>query len=174
MCSSPVPPPAQPTVATAPGDCIKVLESNKKEMFEGMRAYHVSEREHKRDAMAIFAATLTTFGAVFAGVVAKEPKHPICVMAIASAIVLFVIWRTAVSTLRKIDADHNSYATYGSEYVRTSAQLDKLLPDDFRLNKPTNVGQGRGYVATKRILIELAIVAGISVVAASLLFAFGF
>lgn len=141
-------------------------EQNKREMFDGMRAYHGSEHQHKRDAVNFLRSILGVAAGVY-GVIIGSFFTPDLTIEYATPLawgilffVALVIFITVNATNRKIKADHNIYKRYGAEYTRFSYMLElhKTVVVDTKdiegklidINKP--IGQGDGYKKTMAII----------------------
>lgn len=136
-----------------------ILEENKREMFDGMRAYHESENKHKADAILMLTAMLAATGGVFAAILAPgfQAESATTVAALlAIAATIGVVW-VVLSTNEKIDADHSRYAEFGAEYVQTCKLLGLYSPitsgsHTATLKENERIGQGVGYKKTKAVL----------------------
>jgi len=144
------------------------LDANKREMFDGMRAYHESELAHKRDAITLLMAILTAVGAVFAALVlgAKPVPNAGVLAAFAALAATLGAFCIAASTNRKIDADHQRYAEFGAEYVRTCELLglyiiDASDPENTPLKANKRIGQGLGHEKTKSVVRMVALTTAI-------------
>jgi hypothetical protein len=149
-------------------------EANKREAFDGMRAYHQSEISHKQDAITILQTLLTStiliYGGLIGAIIAREldPDFGLAagvflVLLIGAAVILVV-----AITNKKIDADNGRYRQFRSEYLAERHLLgldDDLKGDASAWSKPTAaVG---GYHHTKAILrVFGGLVVGASIVGA--------
>ena len=142
------------------------LAENKREMFDGMRAYHQSEINHANHAITMLLAIAGAAGAAALAILFPQtPPTHITEIAwglwITVAVFAFTI---AVTAHIKINGDHATYANFGAEYVKTSRLLgfyDKILPTDGPEEKTgikTNldIGQGKGYRKTQIIIWAFA------------------
>jgi len=143
-------------------------EQNKRELFDGMRAYHSSEHQHKRDAIN-FLKTILTVSVGAQAALLGAVYTPELTVAHVEILALGIVFVTAVAlfitcyfTNKKIEADHAVYAVFGEEYER----FTKLLEIDRNLtslsgritvegkildpNKP--IGSGEGYKKTMHII----------------------
>ena len=142
------------------------LTENKREMFDGMRAYHQSEIGHANHAITMLLAISGAAGAVVLAILFPEvpPKHVSEIAwglwLVVSALAIVI----AVSAHLKISSDHEVYARFGAEYVRTSELLgfydDNVSPNGSGpqtiIKTSKNVGQGRGYRKTQAIIWSFA------------------
>lgn len=131
------------------------LEQNKREMFDGMRAYHESEISHANNAITMLLAIAGGAGAVVLAILFPHdpPAH---IREIAFGLFLFVLLLgliVAWSTHSKISADHARYAEFGAEYVATSKLLGFYSSG---LKTHENIGQGKGYRKTQIIIWAFA------------------
>jgi hypothetical protein len=155
-------------------------ESNKREAFDGMRAYHQSEISHKKDAIDILKTLLTTVVLLFAGLVAAAYKQ-----IAPSDSVIYLAWglaglnilaalATTLTTNMKITQDNKRYSAYTLEY---KIERDIIgLEDDLKAynhqskwieEKP---GKNKsGYHYTKLILTWFAITVSMIGVAGAIL-----
>jgi hypothetical protein len=158
---------------------IATLRENKREAFDGMRAYHASEINHANNAITALLAVAAAVGA--AAVAMLFPDHPVAhVRAVAWWFffgVLMLALVIAATTHIKISGDHVTYERFGDELFRTSKALGlydsrggaepiKLGTMDKRDKQP---GHGRGYRKTQGIVWTFALV----LVLLTLLFAVG-
>lgn len=139
-----------------------VHEANKREAFDGMRAYHQSEIAHKKDAVDILKAILTTTIILYGGVLSVAISGKIGVLyAIYTGWTLAVLIGLSVSlvvgvTNRKIDEDNKRYRKYRDEYVLERKLLG--LESDLSKEKYTSAWVEEhdptktGYHHTKNIL----------------------
>jgi hypothetical protein len=138
-------------------------EANKREMFDGMRAYHESEINHSRHAITILLAIAGAAGAIVLAVLFPEKtSEHLTEIAWGLAIVVAVLSLTvAFTTHLKIGSDHETYKAYGREYVLTSQLLGffeevEIEGDKTRLKANRNIGQGKGYRKTQIIIWAFA------------------
>jgi hypothetical protein len=138
-------------------------EMNKREAFDGMRAYHQSELSHKKDAIEILKTILTSCILVFTGLLASvytglaKVEYVVYLsiaISIITGIAAFLIVHT---TNKKIDQDNKRYRRYLEEYVAERHIL--ALNDDLEAIGyksiwivPDNPGK-TGFHYTKLILI---------------------
>ncbi len=111
------------------------LENAAKEAFEGMRAYHRSEIDHKRDAIAILTTVLAgNGGLVAAGFGALSRASSIGWMPIASiAIVVFaataiLVQKIMTATRKKIEADGARYQEFKAQSIAAKKLLGLYSP----------------------------------------------
>lgn len=140
-------------------------EQNKREAFDGMRAYHQSEIAHKKDAIDILKTILTSSLSLFTGLLATvfvakiDTTYILYVSWIVTALVGVAAWNIVHSTNRKIDQDHARYQKYAQEYTLERRIIG--LEDDLEKQGHTSawvaVTQGgkSGYHHTKNILTGL-------------------
>lgn len=141
------------------------LSENKREMFDGMRAYHQSEINHENHAITMLLAISAAAGAVVLAILFPQvtPNH-VSEIAWGLWIVTSVFAITiAVTAHIKISGDHKVYAGFGEEYVRTCELLGFYKRADGSreeagLKKNRNIGQGKGYRKTQAIIWSFAIV----------------
>lgn len=111
-------------------------ELNKKEAFDGMRAYHQSELSHKKDAIEILKTLLTSCILIFTGLLASvyaglaKTEYilylAIAITGITGLACFLIVW----TTNRKIEQDNGRYRKYLAEYV---VERDILaLEDDLK------------------------------------------
>ncbi len=138
---------------------IASVESNKREMFDAMRAYQESEQAHKQDAISLLTTILTATGAVFAALIV--PEKPIVHSELLAAFVALVAIVLSVvvvhTTNKKIAADHLVYASFGDEYVRCCEVLGlfdpvQLGPTKQPLKIRVLIGHGPGWKITQNIV----------------------
>lgn len=139
-------------------------EANKKEMFDGMRAYHLSEINHKKDGIDILKTYLVTLAGVFGGLLASINKGYISNAAIIGlAILIAVINAIAVGlitwfTNQKIMADNGVYNRFLYEHGKERELLG--IEDDLRTHtdykspwqKAEAKSEIKGYSHTIRIM----------------------
>lgn len=141
------------------------LIENKREMFDGMRAYHQSEIHHANHAITMLLAIAAAEGAVVLAMVTQEVKLPLHLNEIAWALFLVVMLLTlpiAIMSHIKISSDHNIYQSFGKEYVNTSRLLgfyDEVQINGMKLKikESEKIGQGGGYRKSQMIIWALAI-----------------
>lgn len=138
---------------------LQVLDSNKREMFDAMRAYHESERGHKTDAMTVLAALFATVGAVFGALVLSEKGVPYAgvLAALTAVAATFGVLIIVAKTNAKIGKDHETYAKFGAEYVRTCDAMGfygtgLVAPEASPIKSDRAIGQGEGYKSTQAII----------------------
>jgi Ca2+/Na+ antiporter len=163
MPDSPVPPEAR-----------SLHEQNKREAFDGMRAYHTSEIEHKGHTVEVIKTLLTVVVSAYGGLIALilDGKATRC-QGIESAIVFFifvviVVWIVLHYTNEKIDRDHSRYEDHRSEYLaeRSLLQIESLFATGYKTIWPTREKDApSGYSYSKRLNIAL----GSIVIAAALI-----
>ncbi|KAF5419393.1 MAG: hypothetical protein C5S44_11155 [Candidatus Methanocomedens sp.] len=143
------------------------LSANKREMFDGMRAYHQSEISHTNHTITMLLAVSGAAGAVVLAILFPQttPSH-VSEIAWSLWITVSVLAVTIAGTAHvKISSDHEVYASFGAEYVKTCEMLgfyEKNVPIDgsdqktsIKTNK--NIGQGKGYRRTQHIIWSFAI-----------------
>lgn len=132
------------------------LELHKQEAFQGMRAYHASEIQHKQDAIAIMKAALTSVitvdGAMLAAL-ATQKVHP-SVTILGTLLVLLAaclaLSELSEITNNKIAKDHRRYEDYRDDYVRA---LVSLGLQDAQSHWHRQEDRDRsGYAATQKIV----------------------
>jgi hypothetical protein len=142
-------------------------ESNKREAFDGMRAYHLSEINHKKDAIDILKTILTTEAIIFGGLVAGISKGVIhvsdmillglSITGISCFSVISIVW----TTILKINQDNKRYRSYKNEYLkeRELIGLDddlKAIGHESHWNQKIDENK-TGYSYTNIILVWLGI-----------------
>ncbi len=152
---------------------VEALRANKREMFDGMRAYHQSELSHANYAITMLLAVAAAAGAVIVAI--TFPQHPVehqpeivWGLVVAVAAITLTISITATS---KIGADHATYALYGREYMATCRLLGfyEKSDDTKALKTSTTIGQGSGYRKTQQIIWAFAGVLNVLVLAFALM-----
>lgn len=147
----------------------EILRENKRECFDGMRAYHQSEISHANHAITMLLAMAAAVGAVVVAILFPEnPPAHVCEIAWGLFVVVLILGSTiAVTAHIKISGDHAVYASFGAEYVETSKQLGLYtgsyvtMKDGQSVEQPpikTNetIGQGSGYRKTQWIIWSFA------------------
>ena len=127
-----------------------------------MRAYHQSEISHANHAITMLLAIAAAAGAVALAILFPQvtPNH-VHEVAWGLWIVVSVFAVTiALTTHIKISGDHEVYARFGDEYVRTCVLLNFYALDaaknEIGLKKNRNIGQGKGYRKTQAIIWGVA------------------
>jgi phage shock protein PspC (stress-responsive transcriptional regulator) len=157
---------------------IETHQQNKREAFDAMRAYHLSEISHKGHAIDILKSIMTTVLTVYAGLVvsfATDAIDPQIIRLISLLIFLttsvfshLIVW----ATNEKIASDNTRYDAFREEYKaeRRILCLDQeLLGAEFQSAWLTPQDRKRsGYQFTARILKiiawSLTVVSGIATV----------
>jgi hypothetical protein len=144
------------------------LADNKREMFDGMRAYHQSEISHANHAITMLLAIAGAAGAVVLAILFPRtmPAHIHEIAWGLFVTVLVFALAIAITAHIKINGDHGAYAKYGKEYVETSRLLgfyEKTIPVDgsakkVSLKSDEGIGQGKGYRKTQMIIWTFAAV----------------
>ena len=163
-------------------DTSKLLE-NKREMFDGMRAYHQSEISHTNHAITILLAIAGAGSAVIMAILfpQKAPNHITQIVWGLFFVVSVLAVAVALTAHYKIVADHKVYAKFGLEYVKTSILLGyydkevlitssdngKTQSRKEMLKTDKTIGQGKGYRKTLVIIWTFAF----SLIVMTLLFA---
>lgn len=144
------------------------LAENKREMFDGMRAYHESEIQHANHAITMLLAISGAVGAVVLTMLSPQdaPKHMSLVAWWLFFVTLTFSIIIALSAHIKINADHSRYADFGREYVKTSILLgfyekqvelnDNGTKKQEYLKISQTIGQGTGYQLTQGIIWAFA------------------
>lgn len=142
------------------------ISENKREMFDGMRAYHQSEINHCNHAITMLLSIAAGAGAVVFAILFQEytPKN-IGIISWGLFIVVSVFSLTIAATSHlKINGDHKAYSSFGREYVKSSILLglyDKKVPYESEnmevLKTSQNIGQGNGYKETQIIIWSFSI-----------------
>jgi hypothetical protein len=135
-------------------------EANKREMFDGMRAYHQSEIAHKQDAVRMLTTLLAAAGAIFAAIIVPERPIPYAVLlsAVTALVATIFAWVIVGTTNRKIEEEHEIYARFGQEYSRACAVLglfDPVVVGDQKhpaVKARGAIGQGEGWKHTRNIV----------------------
>lgn len=148
----------------------EVLRENKRECFDGMRAYHQSEINHANHAITMLLATGGAIGAVVIAILFPETPSP---YAHEIAWGLFVVelalgLTIAVTAQIKINGDHAVYAAFGDEYVKTSERLGLYMSSTTTIDGKSidlsaiktnkNIGKGKGYRKTQGIIWSFALI----------------
>jgi hypothetical protein len=141
------------------------LSENKREMFDGMRAYHQSEISHANHAVTMLLAVSAAAGAVVLAILFPQvtPNH-VSQIAWGLWVVVTAFAITIAATAHiKISGDHKVYASFGEEYVRTCESLgfyscDKESKQETGLKRNRSIGQGKGYRKTQAIIWSFAAV----------------
>jgi hypothetical protein len=141
------------------------LAENKREMFDGMRAYHESEIKHSDRAVTMLLAIAGAAGAVVMAILfPKDPPHHTVAIAWDLWIVVATFALTIAATAHaKINSDHAVYATFGEEYVKTASLLGFYNPLELpghehraSIKKSHTIGRGKGYRQTQLIIWSFA------------------
>ncbi len=137
------------------------LTENKREMFDGMRAYHQSEISHSNHAITMLLSISGVAGTAVLAIL-FQPTLPVHAQEIAWGLFVVVLaFSLAISITAhiKITGDHKVYSSFGQEYVKTSILLglyEKEVPmtadksEKLKINK--QIGQGKGYQKTQAII----------------------
>ncbi len=141
------------------------LIKNKRECFDGMRAYHQSEISHTHHAITMLLSIVAVVSTVAVAILFPERPSPhAAVIAWGLFIAALILGGTvALAAHIKIKRDHRVYATFGTEYMKTAVLLgfygdSKELPkskDEIPQNaikQSITIGQGPGYRKTQRII----------------------
>ncbi len=138
------------------------LENAAKEAFEGMRAYHRSEIDHKRDAIAILTTVLAgNGGLVAAGFGALGRANGIGWPIIAGVAVLvftatiILVQQIMAATQQKIEADGQRYQEFKAQSIAAKKLLGLYQPITTQHGTETVMKQpmpGGGKAKTQRIL----------------------
>lgn len=146
----------------------ETLRENKRECFDGMRAYHQSEISHANHAITMLLAMAAAIGSVVVAILFPD-NTPAHVREIAWGLfaVAMILGGTIAGTAHiKISEDHTVYATFGREYVLTSERLglyesgpattdgQSVKQDAVKTNR--TIGQGTGYRKTQGIIWAFA------------------
>ncbi|MGF1640772.1 MAG: hypothetical protein ACFCUO_07465 [Rhodospirillales bacterium] len=135
---------------------------HKREAFDGMRAYHQSEISHKKDAIDILKAVLTSILVVYGGIVGAlitkqiEYRLAISISVIILIFILAIVIGLVYSTNEKIDQDNKRYRSFRKEYINEIKALN--LESDRIQNKlesawADNIDESKtGYHYTKVII----------------------
>lgn len=142
----------------------EILRENKRECFDGMRAYHQSEISHANHAITMLLAMATAIGAVVVAILFPDspPAHVREIVWGLFAVVTIVGSTIAITAHIKINGDHAVYAKLGAEYVRTSERLGLYSSSSAATNgrseeqeaikENRDIGQGKGYRKTQGII----------------------
>lgn len=140
------------------------LSENKREMFDGMRAYHQSEISHANHAITMLLAISAAAGAVVLAILFPQttPNHVLEIAWGLWAVVSLLALTIAITAHIKISGDHKVYARFGKEYVDTCDRLGfystDALGNETGLKTDRNIGQGTGYRKTQAIIWAFAVV----------------
>ena len=145
-------------------------EQNKREMFDGMRAYHASEQQHKRDAINFFKTILTVSVGVNGALLGSLLTPDISISSLwqlswlTTIVTGFVCFLICNSVNKKIESDNSVYKVFGEEYTRFCIILElnqpvnvagtSVIAKNLDPNKP--IGSGDGYKVTMSIITETA------------------
>lgn len=147
------------------------LEENKREMFDGMRAYHQSEISHANMAITMLLAISGGVGAVIIAILFPD-KPPLNATSIGWSVFAFSLIFSLVVTIFahvKINGDHEIYKNFGMEYVKTcmllgyydtEVEFDKkneqgeFVQVKEKLKLSREIGQGNGYKRTQKIILS--------------------
>lgn len=144
------------------------FEQNKREMFDGMRAYHVSEHQHKRDAVNFLRSILGIAAGIYGVIISTfftelvSVGNPIPLVWVILFFIGLVVFLVVNSTNKKIEANHEVYKVYGDEYTRfcfmlelnKSVDVSSRVIDGKRIDLDDPIGQGDGYKKTMYIISE--------------------
>lgn len=145
-----------------------ILRENKRECFDGMRAYHQSEISHANHAITMLLAMAAAIGAVVVAILFPDsPPAHVHEIAWALFAVVVILGGTIAGTAHiKISGDHAVYANFGAEYMATSVRLglyesssttvDGQPVTQNAIKTSTNIGRGIGYKQTQRIIWAFA------------------
>lgn len=151
------------TMTTSEKPDLDSLRENKREMFDGMRAYHQSEISHANRAITMLLAIAGAAGAAILAMLfpEKPPEHLTVIAWGLFVVVLLLSVAVALTSQLKINSDHNTYEAYGTEYVITSKLLG--FYDEVQVNGETkkiktneDIGKGKGYQKTQIIIWSFA------------------
>lgn len=138
-------------------------EANKREMFDGMRAYHQSEISHTNNAITILLAIGAAGGAVALALLfpQKAPINATWIAWATAGLVTVLALLIAWATHAKINSDHRTYEKFRSEYMRTSELLGyfkdiRIGDDEESIKKRGTASQGKGYRRTQLIIWSFA------------------
>lgn len=141
------------------------LRDNKREMFDGMRAYHQSEISHANHAVTMLLAIAAAAGAVALALL--FPERPVkhlteIAWGLAFAVTAFAVTIAVTSTI-KIGTDHESYRRFGEEYVLTSRLMGfydqmTIAGKSVRIKDREDIGHGKGYRKTQAIIWAFTVV----------------
>lgn len=142
-----------------------VLRENKRECFDGMRAYHQSEISHANRAITMLLAMAAAVGAVAVKVLFLEVPLDHVYGVVWGIFIVVLVFGGAIAGAAhiKISKDHEVYANFGAEYVRTCKLLGlydpvsngRIVSSDAIKNNE-NIGQGKGYRHTQSIIWSFA------------------
>lgn len=130
--------------------------------FDAMRAYHQSEISHKQDAIGMLTTLLTAVGAIFGAIVIPEGsiKYPVVLACATAAVTVALAAVIVLTTNKKIQADHDVYASFGAEYMRACEVLDLYesvpgIDPPLSVKVKVPIGQGAGYRKTQHIVTSV-------------------
>ncbi|MDM8159161.1 hypothetical protein QUH73_04935 [Labilibaculum sp. K2S] len=141
---------------------------NKREAFDGMRAYHLSEIEHKKDAVEMIKTILTVtilvyggmLGMIISGKVPLAFFSSLCLALLLFCTVCFISYKIVSVTNLKISKDNARYRKYAEEYVKERDILeldaDLQLQDYCSAWKEVKDLNKTGFYFTKSILSVFA------------------
>lgn len=145
-------------------DNLSLLESNKRESFDGMRAYHESERSHLQNALQMmWRNTLPVVVVPNAALLIQEDieSHIVIISSFITLIIAYLIVRSIYKSAKeKIIADNSVYNMFGKDYAKTCELLQFLEPVEINGNniqikgwpKGGGPGTGKGYDLTVKIV----------------------
>jgi len=151
-------------------------ELNKREMFDGMRAFQQSELAHKADVLnflkSILTGSIIVYGFPIVALLKSESrvdKDAVGAFALITLIVVCGISAAACYfTNKKIEHGHSRYGDFLSEYARESKWLGLMDSTVETADSHTpikliqlDVKAGDGYKETKRLIWVYGVLVGL-------------
>lgn len=160
-------------------DDLQRHEANKREAFDGMRAYQASEIAHKAHTVDVIKTFLTLVVGAYGGLITLILKAELApdYAKIASGLLLlgifFVVGYVVYKTNAKIDSDHRSYEAHRDEYLaeRRLLELDSALSAVGHTTHwvPRPLNARSGYAYTKNLTFALGAIVVLAAVFGSIL-----
>ncbi len=123
-----------------------VLLDNKRELFDGMRAYQQSEQVYIKNAVTMLLFISGVVGSFMVKVLLEDSVAD----RTATVWILFVVnlllsFFVSFITHIKVKSDHHIYANFGEEYVRTCRALGFYDQESPVIKRSEKIGSGKGY-----------------------------
>jgi hypothetical protein len=143
-----------------PDSARSLHEQNKREAFDGMRAYHQSEIAHKGHTVEVIKTLLTVIVTAYGGLIWLIGTNKISRCQAITVAILFlpavaaVVLHVIYATNRKIDKDHDSYESHRAEYIaeRFLLEIDSHFCCKYKTHwQPRPKDAATGYSYTKRL-----------------------
>lgn len=146
----------------------RLHEQNKREAFDGMRAYHQSEIAHKGHTVEVIKTLLTVVVGAYGGLIALvvNARLTFALSLGLSAALFLAVWLATChvvrTTNRKVEIDHGAYEAHRSEYLaeRVALGIEYALrktgyETHWRSPSLEHVG---GYRYTQRLIVALGVI----------------